>query len=257
MSFDKLEDKILRTKYDIEQEFKDLKFIHQHEIQDNTQTIYHQTYANGSFKNSFVVSYSDDLYINFKHELFIPKNLSDFWTFYEKYKNTHNIILDSRIISYIAYACLKYEDDIMVYDVYGRNCITIYQFASNFFNVQATEITINIIKQLFVGYLVWNTATVIKQIKLNNNKNTDMKSLNIFDTLINCARVKASTSISSRNIYYIVNLFQKYFSEDAFEINTAPANIDSEWKLNQIQDYEFLVALTVLKNNDFHVKYIE
>ena len=44
ISFEK-EDKILRTKYDIEQEFKDLKFIHQHPVLDNSTTIYNPSFS--------------------------------------------------------------------------------------------------------------------------------------------------------------------------------------------------------------------
>lgn len=269
MSFDKLEDKILRTKYDIEQEFKDLKFLHQHPPIDNTKTIYNPTTLNGSFKHNFVVSLVDDLFIAFDHELFIPKSLSDFWQFYEAHKNNSNILIDSRAINYIAYAIVKYEEDILIYDVYTGVNISIYAFCSKFFNIQTNEITIHLIKQLFVGYLLfivyaksfnfdWSTSNVVKYIKVNETRINEERttSLNIFDVLINCAKVKTSTAISTRNVYKIVDYFQKYFSDGAFEIDTS-IDILNEWKLNNVKDYEFLIALTVLKNNDFHIAFVD
>ena len=237
---------------------------------DNSKTIFKQTYLNGSFQHTYVVSLTDDLYISFPHTLFIPKNLSDFWKFYDNNRSTNNILLDSRIINYIAYAILKYEDDVFIYDVYTGTTLTIYPFTSTFFNVQVNEITIHLIKQLLVGYLVfviyakslnfeWNTAAMLKQIKGINMKINETKTteLGMFDILINAAKVKTTTSISSNNIYYIVDLFQKYFGEGAFTSESAPDDITSEWKLHNIKDYEFLVALTVLKNNGFHINYIE
>ena len=254
----------LIRKYDIEQEFKDLKFIHQHPISDNSNTIFKQTNLNGSFQHTFVVSLTDDLFISFNHDLFIPKSLSDFWLFYDENRSSSNILLDSRMTNYIAYATLKYEDDVLIYDVYSGTNISIYAFSSTFFNVQTNEMTIHLIKQLFIGYLLfvvfakvfdfeWSTSTMIKQIKQKDIKINETKSTNIslFDVLINCAKVKTTTSISSKNVYYICSLFQKYFSESAFVSETAPNDILNEWKLNNIKNYEFLIALTVLKNNSF------
>ena len=270
MSFDKLEDKILKTKADIEQEFKDLRFIHQHTIIDNSKTIYKQTHLNGSFKETYLIMENDDIYIDFPHKVFIPSDLSSFWKFYEENRETHNILIDSRLSNYIGYAVIKYEDDILIYDVYSCKVITIYQFASNFFNVQTNEITIYIIKQVYIGYLLfmtfaksfnfeWNAAVILKKIKAKDFKTLEVKSpdLNLFDVLINCIKVKSPLSISTKNVYKVVSLFQKYFSEDAFTTETAPKNINQEWKLNNVQDYEFLIALTVLKNNDFHLYGIE
>ena len=271
MSFEKLEDKILRTKADIEQEFKDLKFIHQHPISNNDETIYEPHYLNGLFKRNIIFTMKDDLFINFEHETFIPQNLNDFWIKYEAERSKANIILDSRMTNYIAYATLKYEDDVLIYDVYTGNNITIYAFSSKFFNVQTNEITIHLIKQLFVGYLLfvvyvkqfnfeYNTSIMLKYIKANYNKihNEQQVNINIFDVLINCAKVKSTTDIRSKNIYQVVRYFEKYFSESAFEPNNeSTIDIFSEWKLTNVKDYEFLIALTVLKNNNFNIQYLD
>lgn len=269
MSFDKLEDKILRTKYDIEQEFKDLKFLHQHPPIDNEKTIYNQTTLNGSFQHNYVVSLYDDLFINFPHNLYMPTSLSEFWKFYDENRTTSNILLDSRVINYIAYAVIKYEDDILIYDVYSGLNVSIYAFCSKFFNIQTNEITIHLIKQLFIGYLLfivfaksfsfdWSTAMTIKYIKQNDMKINEDKnnSLNVFDVLINCAKVKSTTAISSKNVYKVVSYFQQYFGDEAFE-QTTKIDILNEWRLGTVRDYEFLIALTVLKNNDFRIKYLE
>ena len=269
ISFEK-EDKILRTKYDIEQEFKDLKFIHQHPVLDNSTTIYNQHYFNGLFKRNLLFTLKDDLFINFDHEVIIPQNLNHFWSIYEKERDRANIILDSRMINYIAYAVLRYEDDVLVYDVYASQTLTVYVFCSKFFNIQTNEITIHLIKQLFIAYLLfvvyvkqfnfeWNISLLLKYIKTNESKlNEQHMTLNIFDILINCAKVKSTTDIRSKNVYKVVSYFEKYFSEEAFDSSTSEGiDIYSEWKLNNVKDYEFLIALTVLKNNNFVIKYIE
>lgn len=268
-NFINFEDKTLKTKKDIEQEFKDLKFIHQHSAFNNEKTIYTDICLNGSFSQNYIISLVDDLFINFDHIMFIPKNLSEFWTFYESHKHTANILIDSRCINYIAYAILKYDDNVLVYDVYTGYSVCVYAFCSKFFNIQTNEITISQIKQLFITYLLfsvyvksfdfeWNTLSIIKCIKSNDMKinNSNNINLNIFDVLIDCCKVKTTCEIRTKNIYYIIKQFETYFSSLAYEPNTAPSDIINEWKIKNIQPYEFLVALTVLKNNGFKVEYV-
>jgi len=262
-------DKTLKTKKDIEQEFKDLKFIHQHPPINNENTIYTDIRLNGSFNDNFLITLTDDLFINFPHTLFIPHNLGDFWKFYESHKQTANILIDSRAINYIAYAILKYEDDVLVYDVYTGYCVSVYAFCSKFFNIQTNEITINQIKQLFIAYLLfsvfiksldfeWNTLSIIKCIKSNDLKINTSNSINlgIFDVLIDYCKVKTTCDIRTKHIYYIIKQFETYFSNLAYQPDTAPVDINNEWKIKNIQPYEFLVALTVLKNNNFKVEHI-
>ena len=262
----------MKTKKDIEQEFKNIKFLHDNSsntnnsLKNNTTTIYTNTLLNGSFKNTAIITIQSDLFIGFNHELFIPNNLSEFWMFYESHEQTHNILIDSRAINYIAYAILKYEDNILIYDVYSMQAISIYAFCSKFFNIQTNEITIGQIKQMFVMYLImvifvksfdfeWNTLSIIKSIKMNDYKinTTNDTNLNILDVLIECCKVKSTSTIKTKHIQYIINQFQIYFSQSAYQSQTAPNNTINEWNIKNIQPYEFLVALTVLKNNNFQM----
>lgn len=264
-----IENKTLKSKKDIEFEFKDLKFIHQHEPITNEQTIYTDICLNGSFKDNYIISLVDDLFINFEHTLFIPKNLGDFWKFYEEHKQSANILIDSRCVNYIAYAILQYEDNVIIYDVYTGLCVSVYVFCSKFFNIQTNEITISQIKQLFVAYLLfsvfvksfdfeWNTLSIIKCIKSNDLKINMLNNvnLNIFDVLIDYCKVKTTCEINTKNIYYIIEQFEIYFSKSAYQSSTAPLDINKEWKIKNIKPYEFLVALTILKNNGFKIEHV-
>ena len=261
------ENKMLRSKKDIEQEFKNLKFIHCHEPVSNDATIYDHVFLNGSFKNNCVITTTDDLHIAFEHELFIPHTLGEFWDYYNSHKQSHNIFIDSRAASYIAYAIIKYADDVLVYDIYSASCISVYLFCSKFFNIQTNELTISQIKQLFVCYLIlvayakkigfeWNTSTVIKCIKSNDKRiNNGETNLNIFDVIIDYCKAKTTHDISTDNIRHIINLFETYFTGDVYS-SSCDINPTQEWKLNKISLYEFLVALTLMKNNGFQLSYV-
>ena len=264
----KCEDKILRSKKDIEQEFKDLKFIHQHEPSTNESTIYEHKCLNGSFAHNCVITLINDSYISFQHELFIPHTLGEFWTFYESHRQTSNIFIDSRAVPYIAYAIIRYSDDVLIYDVYNATCVSIFMFCSKFFNIQTNEINISQIKQLFAAYLIlvvfakktgfeWNTPTIIKCIKANDMKiNAGKGNLNIFDVIIDYCKVKTTYDISTKNIQLIIDLFESYFTENAYTLE-CDINPVQEWKLNKISLYEFLVTLTLLKNSGFQLLYIK
>ena len=105
---------IIKTREDIENEFKNLKFLHQHEEKDNVDTIFNETRLNGSFENTYVLRQKDDTFIFFPHDVYIVKNLKDFWSFYDSNKDTINILIDSRLINYIAFGVIKYGEDLMM-----------------------------------------------------------------------------------------------------------------------------------------------
>ena len=262
------ENKILKSKKDIEQEFKDLKFIHQHEPSSNDDTIYGHVCLNGSFARNCVITLINDSFINFPHEIFIPQSLGEFWTFYDEHRGSCNILIDSRAVPYIAYGIIRYSDDILIYDVYGGACVSVYMFCSKFFNIQTNEISISQIKQLFAAYLIivifakkigfeWNTPTIIKCIKTNDMKiNAGEGNLNIFDVIIDYCKVKTAYDISTKNIQYIISQFEAYFTNDAYT-HSCSINPLQEWKMNKISLYEFLVALTLLKNSGFQLTFVK
>lgn len=212
---------------------------------------------------------NDNLFINFEHKTFIPNSLGEFWKFYELNKNDSNLLIDSRALNYLAYAVIRYDDNVLIYDVYARNCVSVYTFCSKFFNIQTNEITISQIKQLFIAYLLfevyikplgfeWSVPMMIKCIKANDFKisTTQDIGLNIFDVLIDYCKVKLQCEVMTKHVYRIVSLFEEYFSDSAYKVSTAPKNILSAWNVKDIQPYEFLVALTVLKNNNFVIKHL-
>ena len=260
------ENKTLRNKEEIEQEFKNLRFIHQHEEKNNDETIFNETTLNGSFKDTFILRETDDSFILFPHSTQIISSLSQFWEFYDAHKSTHNILIDSRMVDYIAYATIKYGDDVLIYDSYSGKIMTIYYFCSNHFHIQTNELTITQIKQLFIMYLLvivyardlsiqWNINNLIRCIKTNDNLiyNIHDPNANFFNMIINYIGTQQNTTANSRNILKIINYFIKSFSKNAYYPECE--NIE-KWNLEGITRYEFIMAITVLKNNDFYIYYI-
>ena len=168
-----------KTKEEIEAEFKHLAFLHQHDIKNNDDTIFSDSILNGSFETTYIIRTTDETFISFPHITYLVKNLSDFWLFYDAHKNTSNILIESRLVNYIAYATIKYGEDLLIYDAYTCKIKSIYYFCSDFFHIQTNELTINQIKQLFFMYLLicvyakqlnisWNVNNLIKHIKYND-----------------------------------------------------------------------------------------
>ena len=122
------DNEVLRTKKEIEQEFKDLKFIHSHETPITSNNLFDSLPLNGSFKNNVIVSTMNDVFIPFSHSLVIVETLKDFWKIYEERRIKENVIIDSRAIEFIMYGIIKYSDDLLIYDAYNGKVITIYMF---------------------------------------------------------------------------------------------------------------------------------
>ena len=259
------ENMILRTKKEIEEEFKNLKFIHSHEVPTTPNKLFNSTPLNGTFKNSVVISPVDDMFIPFSHSSVVINTLKDFWRVYEERRMKENVIIDSRAIEFIMYGIIKYSDDLLIYDVYAGNVINIYTFCSKFFNIQTNEIFITQIKQLCYAYLLlsvhvkplefeWNTMMMIKYIKENDLKIINgHNDLNIFDVLIEYCKVKRTSTITSNNIKFIIEMFEKYLSDESFDISSCKIEKVEKWDLKKIKPYEFLFALTMMKNSGFHV----
>lgn len=256
--------KILKTKKEIEEEFKNLVFLHTHEEKNNDNTIFNETRLNGAFENTYIIREVDDTFIFFPHVIHLVQDLKDFWTFYDSHKDNNNILIDSRLINYIAYATIKYGEDLLIYDSYTSKIKSIYFFCSDYFKIQTNELTINQIKQLFIIYLLiyvfsrqmnisWNINNLIKCIK-SNDYNINIKhnpTLNIFDIIINYIKIQTPSEVNSANIMKILQHFDNSFSIKAYLPETAPEL--KEWDLEGISGYEFYVAISVLKNNDFRL----
>lgn len=253
-----------KTKEEIEAEFKHLAFLHQHDIKNNDDTIFSDSILNGSFETTYIIRTTDETFISFPHITYLVKNLSDFWLFYDAHKNTSNILIESRLVNYIAYATIKYGEDLLIYDAYTCKIKSIYYFCSDFFHIQTNELTINQIKQLFFMYLLicvyakqlnisWNVNNLIKHIKYNDYNIYIMHdcNVNVFSLIINYIRIQSKTNINSKNVLNIVKYFNDSFSKNAYTTKHAPEI--KEWDLNDVSGYEFYIAMTVLKNNNFFV----
>lgn len=258
-------DTILKTKSDIENYFKTVQFIHSGNNTDrnNEQTIFKNTTLNGSFTKTYLLCEIDDMFIGFNHELIKINNLSQFWSFYNEHRTNSNIVLDYRMTNYIIYAILKYEDDVLIFDVSTGKVKNIYWFCSKYFQIQTNELTLNQIKQLLIAHLLfssfvsklninWNNIQIIKSIKQNDQLILEHDSnKNIFDMLINYIKIQQASEVSTKNISLILSNFNKYFSETAFEASTSPQEINKEWNIPKLKLYEFYVSLSILKNNNF------
>ena len=99
----------------------------------------------------------------------------------------------------------------------------------------------------------WNINNLIKCIK-SNDYDINIKhnpTLNIFDIIINYIKIQTPSEVNSANIMKILQYFDKSFSIKAYLPETAPDL--KEWDLEGISGYEFYVAISVLKNNDFRL----
>ena len=76
-------------------------------------------------------------------------------------------------------------------------------------------------------------------------------NVNIFSLIINYIRIQSKTNINSKNVLNIVKYFNDSFSKNAYTTEYAPEI--KEWNLNTTSGYEFYIAMTVLKNNNFFV----
>ena len=255
------ENMILRTKKEIEEEFKNLKFIHSHESMSMNNKLFDSTPLNGTFKNNVIISIADDIFIPFSHSLVIIDTLKDFWSVYEEKRMKENVIIDSRAIEFIMYGIIKYSDDLLIYDAYNGSVVSIYTFCSKFFNVQTNEIFINQIKQLCYTYLLlsvyvkpldfeWNTMVMIKCIKENDSKIINgHNDLNIFDVLIEYCKVKTTSTISSNNVKLIIEMFEKYLSDESFDVSSCKIEKIEKWELKKIK-HCFYISKEVAKQEN-------
>ena len=255
------DDTTLHSKADIEKYFKDVQFVHAHDISNNDNTIFKPLALNGSFAETKFICENDDLFVGFKHETITIKTLSEFWTAYTSHADKYNIVLDFRMTNFIAYAVMKYGDDVLIFDIATGKVKSVYWYCSKYFQIQTNELTIQQIKQLFVAHLLlltfvrplnieWNNARLIKCIKSNDIAISSGSLRNTFDMLINYIHIQQSTDVSSKNITLVLSYFNRYFSNIAFT-DKCPRDIVNSWNINNLKTYEFYVALSILKNNNF------
>ena len=248
----------------VEQEFANIKYLFHNpdpSLMSNKSTIFTNTTLNGSFEHTIMIRCIDDTFIHFDCDVFLISSLSEFWKIYDEKKDNFNILIDSRLDQFIAYATIKYGDNILIYDSYVGRVKTIYTYVSDLFHIQTNELTIPQIRKLFVMYLLilvyvkslninWNVTSLIHLIKqITNNSPQDMT-----DIIITYIKIQTQSSINSSNVKNILMLINKHFAYTAYESDTAP--VIKEWDIYNVTGYEFFVALSILRNNIYQFAYI-
>lgn len=248
----------------IEQEFANLKLLFHNpdpSLMTNDSTIFTNTILNGSFEKTIIIRHIDDTFISFDCTICIVSTLSEFWQTYDEHKDTNNVLIDSRLDHFIAYAAIKYSDNVLIYDSYTGKVKTIYTYVSDLFHIQTNELTITQIKKLFIMYLLviiyakalninWNVTTLIRLIKqIYNDSPQDMT-----DIIITYIKIQTQSSINSSNVKNILILINDAFASSAYESESAPTI--KPWDIDNVTGYEFFIALSILRNNNYHFAYI-
>lgn len=217
-------------------------------------------HLNGLLIDTMMFREINDTYIPFSCfiEIINPRNLHEFWIKYNEYKETHNVIIDSRLILLITYAILKYNDDVLIFDPYTLKIKNIYQFTSDHFKIQTNELSITQIKYVFIIKLIltyylrnidisWNMNYIIKHLKQNTN-------ISFIDILINCIGVQHTSDVNINNILTLSNKFIQYISINMLNENNC-LFID-EWNIKNLTCFECYISLLILKNNNFSLENI-
>lgn len=128
---------------------------------------------NGIFKETILFAEYDDVFCPIKNltKILIKKyDISDFLKLYAQYKDTKNIIIDSRLVECLIYGILLYDSDIVIYNVINNKCENIFTFCRNLFQINASSLNMYYIKKILFLYLfvnfylkdintvVWNNA---------------------------------------------------------------------------------------------------
>lgn len=231
-------------------------------------------FVNGIHEQTTIIRYVDDTFINVPCDVIIidKYDLSAFWKHYEEcIEQRRNVIIDSRMWVLISYAIIKYDTDVIIYDVYNNTLQSLYTFTTECFKVQSNELTLTQIKQLFISKLVivhflkyydigLNTNDIIKCIKKNDSLIVALINyigINRFG--LNNVSNNYGESINPSHVSYICGEFTKDFGRDQFTVSRsrpiAAMNRDtkcpSSWDLSNITRYELFTALTHLSNIAF------
>lgn len=132
-----------------------------------------EVHNNGIFKETILFAEKDDVFCPIKNltKILIKRyDIADFLKLYSQYKDTKNIIIDSRLIECLIYGILLYDSDIVIYNVINNRCENIFMFSRNLFQINANNLNMHYIKKILFLYLfinfylkdintiVWNNA---------------------------------------------------------------------------------------------------
>lgn len=245
-----------------------------------------QLYTNGLYVQSIMIRERDDTFIPFKCKVEIVQHneLQSFWILFEKYISEYNIIIDSRMNLIIPYAIIRYNDNVLIYDVQTTKIITIYDYCNTYFKTNIDELNMSQIKEIFIIKLLltyylyyldipWNITNIINSMKLvhrNNSHGNGSNNIHRFsdqimhhksletssnnhlttiDTIINYIGNIKQSVVDINNIKELIKNISKYFSIDMLT-TTGSCRLEV-WKLNNLSMYELYVTLLFLKNNNF------
>lgn len=202
-------------------------------------------------ENTILIREIDDTYISGKYKIIICKNtdINKLFNIFNKYRETHNILIDKRLDICIIYLLLKYNDDIFIYDINNNVILNIYQYSIDKYNLNKNDLNLEFIKKINIVYLLfqfyfknscinWNLTLLLKYMKLDNS-NYYFK----LDFLINYLGRLSYEKIDSEKIKQLCKQIHKIFKYDGNEIKEF-----EKYSINEISS-----ALILLKNNDFTI----
>lgn len=240
---------------DMGSEIPDLSFLKQTEEITSIHMSLKDKRINGTFLNTILIREVDDTYIPFQTNVKIVRNLTELNTIIECYCLTNNILIESRLLTYISYLTVFYGDELLIYNVNTLSVQTIYEFYAHNFGVQSNELTLTQIKQLFMTYLVtsiflkdlrltWNINNVIQSIKINIiGKRNDIIKSETLDVLINYYKIPKPGKLSLYNVIHLCKLFHSTFSKGIDNLQP--------WSLEGFTMNELYASLMLLKANQF------
>lgn len=114
---------------------------------------------NGIFNETILFTESDDIFcpINNLTKIIVDKyNVEHFLSLYDSYKDSKNIIIDSRLIECLIYAILLYDSDVIIYNVINNRCENIFIFSKNIFQINANNLNMHYIRKILFLYIFIN-----------------------------------------------------------------------------------------------------
>lgn len=256
----------------IESEFHNILSIHDNQPTsptagytfDESHILSHKTHLNGSFRKTKVFRDVDDTFITFDYEFvhISPTNLSQFWRMYEKYKNTFNIIIDSRLQLLIMYATLAYADELLVYNTYTTRVVNLYTYCSDLFKIAASELNIQQIQELFLMKMIisyylqscsiqWQVNQIISNIKELHKYTSIANSKSIIDIMMNYIKCGAIESYNRNHIITLFGYFHDFFGYNTYRKRTSNDIIINQWKIENLTIEEVYITFMLLKQSNF------
>ncbi len=144
-----------------------------------------ENHDNGSYKETIYFREKDDTYCSIPDTRIIlinPLKISSFFELYDTYKNEYNIVIDSRLEWIIIYGILRYETNILIYNILSNTVINIFSWCRLKMSIMNCEINVSFTKKilllyLFVNYYLkdcrihWNSNDAINAIKQSGDNN--------------------------------------------------------------------------------------